>query len=255
MGKLDKKVAVITGSARGMGKQMALTFAKEGASIVLGDVLTAEMEAVAKEIKGLGQKMIAVKTDISKKGDVQKLFDTAIYSFKRIDILVNNAAILRRASVLEMTEEQWDDVVNVNLKGTFLCTQAAAKYMVGQQYGKIINISSIAGIGSPDTNRSSYSASKAAIIQLTKSCAAELGGYNINVNAIAPGAVITDLTYVGRTPEELNQFLVERKKLAFLGRLGNPQDIANVALFLASDDSSYMTGAVIVADGGQHDRM
>lgn len=256
MGKLDKRVAVVTGSGRGIGKQIALTLAREGASIVLSAISRMpEMEATVQEIKNLGQKVIAVKTDVSNKEEVKRLIDTAISTFKRIDILVNNAGMAQRASLLEMTEEQWDSVINVNLKGVFLCTQAAAKYMAEQKYGKIINIASVDGIGSVSPNRVNYGASKGGVVQFTKNCAGELGAFGINVNAIAPGLIVTDLTSTGRTPEEFKQFLEERKKLSLLGRLGNPQDIANVALFLASDDSSYITGQIIVSDGGRPDRM
>ncbi|MFC1907468.1 SDR family NAD(P)-dependent oxidoreductase [Chloroflexota bacterium] len=255
MRKLDKKVAVITGSARGIGKQIALTFASEGANIVVSDVRTEEMEATAKEIKDLGRKVINVKADVSKKEEVKKLIDTTIDNFNKVDILVNNAGITRQASLLEMTEDEWDDVLDVNLKGVFLCTQAAAKYMIEKKYGKIISIASVDGLGGTKLRAANYAASKAGVIQLTKSYARELGTYGININAIAPGLVVTDFISTGRTPKQVEQLLEERRKLALLGRLGFPQDIANVALFLASDDSSYITGQVIVSDGGRPDRM
>ncbi len=255
MGRLDKRVAVVTGSGRGIGKQIALTFAREGACIVLSDVRIPEMEATAREVKDLGQKVIAVKADVSNRREVKRLMDAAISTFKRIDILVNDAGITKHAGLLEMSEEQWDSVVDVNLKGVFLCTQAAAKYMAEQRYGKIIHIASVDGIGSVSPNRVNYGASKGGVVQFTKNCAGELGAYGINVNAIAPGLILTDLTSQGRTPEEFKQFLEERKNLSFLGRIGHPQDIANVALFLASDESSYITGQIIVSDGGRPDKM
>jgi len=245
MGKLDQKVAVITGGARGIGKQIALTLANEGADIVLGDVL--EMEAAAQELKDLGRKVITVKTDVSKKEEVKNLVDTAIDNFKKVDILVNNAGIQRHASFLQMSEENWDAVINVNLKGVFLCTQAAAKYMIERKYGKIVNIASIAGL-SAHTSPVNYGASKAGVIGLTRACARDLAPYGINVNAIAPGVVVTDLTYMREEPE---RFIEEMSKKAALGRTGSAQDIANLALFLASDESSFITGQVIASDGGR----
>ena len=250
MGKLDQKVAIITGAARGIGKQIAVTFAREGADIVIGDI--SEMEVAAQEIRNLGRKVITVKTDVSRKEEVKNLVDTAIDNFKKIDILVNNAGINRRVSLLEMSEEDWDAVLDVNLKGTFLCTQAVAKYMVSQKYGKIINIASTAGLRVVvDRGQANYTSSKAGVIQLTRACAAELGPDGINVNAIAPGVILTDIHYAKKTPAEVEQFFENVKKVTVLGRLGTPQELANVVLFLASDDSSFVTGQVIVADGGQ----
>lgn len=251
MGKLDQKVAVITGGARGIGKQIALTFAKEGADVVIGDVI--EMEDVGQEIKNMGRKVVTIKADVSKKTDVKNIFDTAIANFKRVDILVNNAGISRNASLMEMTEEDWDIVLSVNLKGVFLCTQAAAKHMIEQRYGKIINIASIAGLVGASLPWISpcYAASKAGVIRLTKSCSKDLAPYGINVNAIAPGFVLTELHYTSRSPEEAKRFREEEIKAMPMGRAGTPQDIANIALFLASEDSSLITGQIIVADAGR----
>ncbi len=249
MTKLNKKVAIITGGARGMGKQMALTFASEGADIVIGDIIG--MESTVQEVRKLGRNVIAVNTDVTKKADVQNLINTAIENFKKVDILVNNAGIMRPAKLLEMTEEDWDAVFNVNLRGVFLCTQAVAKHMIEQKYGKIINMASMAGVGSASPGQTNYATSKAGVIQLTKVCALELGPYGINVNAIAPGVVKTDILYSLKSPEEVNQFIAEREKQAALGRVGTPQDIANIALFLATEDSSFITGHVIAANGGR----
>lgn len=247
--RLEQKVAIITGGGRGIGKQIALTFASEGADIVIGDVI--DMEAVAREAKGLGARVITVKTDVSKKVEVKNLIDTAVDNFKKIDILVNDAATTQRASLLEMSEETWDKIMNVNLKGAFFCTQAAARYMIDRKYGKIINMASVAGMRGvvlhPAIN---YAVSKAGIVKLTELCARELGSYGINVNAIAPGVILTDMTRFGRTTAEFEQFVEQRGKLAALGRLGTAQEIANLALFLASDESSFITGQVIAADGG-----
>ncbi len=249
MGKLNKKVAIITGGARGMGKQIALTFASEGADIVIGDII--EMESTAQEVIKLGRSVITVRTDVTKKADVKNLTDTAIRKFKKIDILVNNAGIMRSAKLVEMREEDWDAVFNVNLKGVFLCTQAVAKHMIEQKYGKIINMASMAGVGSSSPGQTSYATSKAGVIQFTKVCALELGPSGINVNAIAPGVVKTEILYSQKSIEEVNRFISEREKQAALGRVGTPQDIANIALFLASEDSSFITGHVVAANGGR----
>jgi len=169
--------------------------------------------------------------------------------FGAIDILVNNAGIRRNASLVDMTEEDWDAVMAVNLKGVFLCTQAVARYMIEQKYGKIINISSIAGMrgmGPPN-----YCASKAGVIQLTRSTAWELGHYGINVNSIAPGCIDTDINRKYRTPEQIKEALEYNRKRAMFNKIGDTQDVANLALFLASDDSSFMCGETIVMDGGR----
>ena len=247
MGRLDKKVAVITGGARGIGKQIALTFAIEGADIVIGDMI--EMDTTAREIKSLRREVITVKADVSNKKDVKNLIDRALATFEKVDILVNNAGLTRHAPLLELTEEDWDAVMNVNLKGVFFCTQAAAKHMVQRRYGKIINMASVAGLNAVGV-AANYCVSKAGVIQLTKVCAREFGAYGINVNAIAPGVVVTDMTYA-RPQEEAKRFIEERRKLTVLGRAGTTQDIADLAVFLASDESSFITGQVIAADGGR----
>lgn len=247
--RLEHKVAVITGGARGIGRQIALTYATEGAHIVVGDII--EMEAVAREVRSLERDVITIKTDVSDKKEVKNLIDTAIDKFARVDILVNVAGITRRTSLLDMSEEDWDIVLNVNLKGVFLSTQAVANYMVERKYGKIINIAAIAGLTSIPPGATAYAPSKAGVIQLTRVCALELGPHGINVNAIAPGLVATDFIYAGRTTLEAERFIEERKKLTALGTAGTPQDIANLALFLGSDESSFITGQVIAADGGR----
>lgn len=248
MEKLARKVAVITGGARGIGKQIALTFAGEGADIVIGDII--EMETVAQDIKSLGREVITIKTDVTSKEEVQNLIHTAVNNFNKVDILVNNAGITRRASFMELTEDDWNAVLDVNLKGAFLCSQAAAEHMIKRKYGKIINIASVAGLNAVYVS-ANYCVSKAGVIQLTKVCARELGSYGINVNAIAPGVVLTDIVYYQRTQAEVERYVADREKWAALGRVGTVEDIANVALFLASDESSFMTGQVIAADGGR----
>lgn len=248
MQRLAGKVAIVTGGTRGIGKEIALTFAREGAEVVVGDIN--QVEITDSEILNLGRKIIVVQTDVTKKAQVKNLIDTAIRQFKKIDILVNDAAIVGRATLLNMTEELWDAVINVNLKGAFLCTQAAAENMIANKYGKIVNIASIGGLITSPGVGSNYSASKAGVIHFSRACARELGPYSINVNAIAPGLIITDMTYNGRTAKEAEEFIESGKKLAVLGRVGAPRDIASVALFLASDESSFITGQVIAVDGG-----
>ncbi|MBI2847696.1 MAG: glucose 1-dehydrogenase [Chloroflexi bacterium] len=252
MGRLDGKVAVITGSARGIGKQIALTFAKEGADILVEDVLVPEIEKTAQEIRDLGRKAIAVKADVSNRADVKKMIEAAIDNFKKVDILVNNAAIPSRQTLLETTDERWDRVVNVNMKGVMLTTQTVAPYMIERKYGKIVNISSIAGRGHRVLSSSSFTASKAGVIQLTMTHALELGRYGINVNCIACGPVETDFSRIGRTPEQLRAHHADLAEHSCLGRVGTKQEVANVALFLASDESSFMTAQSLTVDGGNY---
>ncbi len=249
MGRLENKVAVITGGARGIGKQIALTFAREGADIVIGDI--GEMETAAREIRELGRKAVTVKTDVTKKSEVENLIKTAIDSFKKIDILVNDAGTTRRVSVLEMAEKDWDLVMSVNLKGVFLCTQAAARHMVERKYGKIINISSASVFSSTTVSPPAYQASKAGVAQLTRACSREFGPHGINVNAIAPSLIETALSLVDSNPEKVARDSENARRLTPLGRVCVPQDIANLALFLASEESSFITGQLIAVDGGR----
>jgi 3-oxoacyl-[acyl-carrier protein] reductase len=233
-----------------MGRQIALTLANRGADIVIGDVV--DMTTAAEEIsRATGRKVITVKTDVTSKAEVQNLVDTAVAQLKRVDILVNDAGITRRALLMDMSEEDWDAVLAVNLKGVFLCTQAAAKYMIAQRYGKIINIASIAGINALLPGTANYATSKAGVIRFTAASALELGPYGINVNAIAPGTVVTEMTRTGRTPEEFEQFVETSKQRTALRRVGIPKDIANVVVFLASEESAYITGQVIPVEGGR----
>ena len=249
MGRLDGRTALVTGAARGIGRQIAVSFAAEGASIVIADL--ADAGNVISEIEALGRKAIAVKTDVSSKADVDRLVEAGIRAFGKIDVLVRSAGIIRPAGLLDMSEDAWDAVLDINLKGVFLVMQAVARHMVQENYGKIINIASTCGLNTVSGPVANYAPSKAGVIQLTKVGASELGPHGINVNAIAPGPVTTELHYEGRTPEQVEQYFEASRKAAVLGRIGSPQDIANVALFLASDESSLITGQVIAADGGK----
>ena len=250
MGRLDQRVAVITGGARGIGKEIAVCFAREGARCVIGDVI--DMTAVSEEIKNLGRDVTTVAADVSKKGDAEQLILTAIRAYDRVDILVNNAGIPARQRLLEATEEEWDSVFGVNLRGVFLCTRIAAKHMAEQAYGRIINIASIGGFrGGSARVAPGYAVSKAGVMRFTQTCAKELGPYSITVNAIAPGLVITELTHLGRSPEAFKAFVDEEISNTPLGRAGTVQDMAKLALFLASDDAAFLTGQTIALDGGR----
>ncbi len=253
--KLTGKVVIVTGSTRGIGKAIAMSFASDGAAVVVTARHIEQGHQVVDEIKNQGGTAIAFKADVANRADVHNLVKSALENFKAIHILVNNAGITRRAPLLEMTEEDWDIVLDVDLKGVFNCTQAVLGHMMEQRYGKIINISSVAGTGTSSGATADYAAAKAGVIQLTKNTAMVAGPYGINVNSIAPGLIITDFMYIGQSKEEVERFIEKRKEQVVLGRAGRPEDVASLALFLASDDSNYITGQVICCDGGRHDRM
>ncbi len=254
MGKLDQRVAIVTGGGTGIGRNVALEFAKAGADVAICSRNRANLEKTAEEIESLGRRSLAVPTDVSVVEQVRNMVKKAVDKFGRIDILVNNSGTSRRALIVDMTEDDWDDVLATNLKGAFLCTQAVVRYMMEQKYGKIINISSLSGIRNTHLACANYNASKAGIIQLTRDTAAELGPYGINTNCIAPGAVETPAIERTRTPEQVQEWKEGVRKVTPMGRIGNTQDIANLALFLASDDSSFMCGETVVMDGGRNAR-
>lgn len=243
--KLHGKVALVTGSAMGIGKEIALRLASEGANIVLFDLSNTIFDT-AKEIESLGVKTLVFKGDVANRSDVEKAVNEALMKFEKIDILVNNAGIYPFKPFLEMSEEDWDRVMNVNVKGTFYFTKAIVPVMVKNNFGRIINIASIAGtvVGFPGLTH--YSASKAAILGFTRALALELARFNITVNAIAPGPIETPGTKSGLTMESREMFV----RAIPVGRLGLPKDIAAVVAFLASEDASFITGQLIVADGG-----
>ena len=213
-----------------------------------------EADEVVNSIRQMGGKAIAVKCDVSKREEVEYMFTATINAFNKVDILVNNAGVGIVASLLETTDEIWDKHMEVNLRGVFLCTQIAARYMVDRNYGKIVNISSNSGFGIAMPGDTSYAVSKAGVIQLTKSSAFELGKHNINVNCVAPGAVDTDmLREEARSDEEYEKLLEGRRNASSLGITGTPEDIANAVLFFASDKSRYITGKILLVDGGRRD--
>lgn len=242
---LKDKVAVITGGTRGIGREIALTLARSGANIVINYRSSdKEAEEVKTLIEEYGVEALCVKGDISVMDEAKKLIDSCKKKFGRIDILINNAGITKDTLVLRMKEEDFDKVIDVNLKGTFNCSKNAAALMVRQRTGRIINLTSVIGIIG-NAGQANYAASKAGVIGLTKSLAKELGSRGITVNAIAPGFIKTDMTSV--LSEELKS---EVEKNIPLKRLGEPKDVANLVSFLCSDLSDYITGQVINVDGG-----
>jgi len=242
--ELKTKVALITGAAQGIGKAVTLVLARHGADVVVADVNIEKAQETAREVEALGRAAMAVRVDVTHLEDVEKMVEAAIQRFGKIDILVNNAGIARDKLILRMTEEDWDTVLNVNLKGTFNCTKAVIKHMSKQRSGKIVNIASVVGMmGNP--GQANYSASKAGVIGLTKTVAREFAARGINVNAIAPGYIQTPMTEV--LPEKAKE---ELKRLIPMERLGQPEDVAHAVLFLVSETSSYITGNILNVNGG-----
>ena len=244
---LEGKTALVTGASRGIGKAIALAFAKEGANIAFTDLKYDEIaQETEKEIAALGVKVKAYASNAANFTETAATVDEIVKEFGRIDVLVNNAGITKDTLLMRMTEEQWDAVINVNLKSVFNFTKAVQGVMLKQKYGSIINMSSVVGV-SGNAGQANYSASKAGIIGFTKSVAKELGSRNIRSNAIAPGFIITDMT--AKLPEDVRKEWAEKIPLK---RGGTPEDIADVCLFLASDMSKYVTGQVIHVCGGMN---
>jgi len=247
--ELKGKVAIITGARRGMGRSHALVLARAGAKVVVSDVSLEECQKVVDEIKKDGGEALSVECDVTKKEEVDDMVKTAIDKWGKVDILVNNAGICQFKPFLELTEEEWDRTLNINLKGYFLCAQAAAKEMVKQKSGVIINIASVAmgqvGVGFPTLAH--YCASKGGIVGMTETLALELAPYNIRVNAVAPGAIDTPMIASAKQDPKTMEATLSRIPLR---RVGKPEEVSNLVLFLASEQSSYMTGSTVVIDGG-----
>jgi 3-oxoacyl-[acyl-carrier protein] reductase len=239
-------VAIITGGARGIGKATAIKMVKEGASVALLDILAKDVSQTAKELQAMGGKAMGINVNVTNKAEVGKAVEQTLSQFGKVDILVNNAGLVKPALLEDVQDGDWDEVVNVNLKGTFFCTRAVLPFMKKVRYGKIINISSRASLGKEV--RTVYGATKAALIGVTRTWALELAQYNINVNAIGPGPIATEL-FTAANPMDS-----PRTKAIIAGiplrRVGQPEDVANLVSFLASDESSFITGQVIFICGG-----
>ena len=252
--RFEGKVAVVTGASRGIGRAIVLAMAREGCNLlVVYEKNEEKAEEVVRIARESGVRAVAARCDVSSRKDVENIFKTATQEFGKVDILVSNAGIDLGGRLMDTTDEVWDRTLNVNLKGVFLCTQVAARYMIPRRYGKIVNISSNSGFGIAVSEEAAYAASKAGVIQLTKTAAFELGEYGINVNCVAPGAVNTEMLKGKKTDQEYAQFIEARKKITSLGIIGKPEEIANVVLFFASDESRFVTGKTLLVDGGRRD--
>ena len=241
------RTAVVTGGSRGIGRAVCVQLARQGCHVVVnychGEAAAAETAALCKE---LGVEAVTVQADVSTAEGCKKLFEEAVNAFGRVDILVNNAGVTRDNLILRLSEEDFDTVLNANLKGAFLCCKEAARRMVRQRYGRIVNLSSVVGLRG-NAGQTNYSASKAGLIGLTKSAAKELAGRNVTVNAVAPGFVETDMT--ASLPDDVRAAYIDAIPLK---RLGTPQDIADAVAFLASPGAGYITGQVIAVNGGMY---
>ncbi|MSQ27583.1 MAG: glucose 1-dehydrogenase [Dehalococcoidia bacterium] len=250
MGRFDGRVALITGAARGIGAASARQLAGEGAAVVITDMDAGPAEEVAQDVRSSGGKALAVACDVSSREQVFAAVDRGVAEFGRLDIMVSNAGITRDNMLYKMTDDDWDAVINTHLRGSFLAAQAAQKPMVGQRYGKIILMSSLSALGM--RGQTNYSTAKAGLQGMARTLAIELGQFNINVNAIAPGYIETRMTRdtaarMGLTWEQLAEQWV---KLVPLRRIGTPEDIAKVVAFLASDEAGFITGETIYVSGG-----
>lgn len=245
MKELSGRIAVVTGGSRGIGKAIALELAENGANVVINYSKDSKgAQEVAENIRNKGIDCLTIKANVSFASEVENMVETIIERYGRIDILVNNAGITRDSLLARMKEKDWDDVIDINLKGVYNCTKSVVKIMMKQRWGRVVNISSVVGItGNP--GQTNYSAAKAGIIGFTKSCARELASRGITVNAVAPGFIRTDMTDKLR-----NEIKKELESKIPVGRLGKPEDVAHTVLFLVSSKADYITGQVINVDGG-----
>ncbi len=245
MGRFEGKAAIVTGASRGIGREIALLLAKEGAKIAVNySGSQAKAEEVVELILAEGGEAFAVQADVSNAESVKSMVEQTLEHFGSIDLLVNNAGITKDNLLMRMKEEEWDDVININLKGVFLCSKGVTRQMMRQRSGKIVNVASIVGV-SGNPGQANYVAAKAGVIGFTKTAAKELASRNITVNAVAPGFITTDMTDA-LTEDVKSQMLTAIP----LGKLGSPQDVARTVLFLLSEDAAYITGQTIHVDGG-----
>lgn len=242
--RLKDKIALITGGGSGIGKETALKFAKEGARLVICDLNLDAINETVEELENLGATVKGYKVDVTNRKEVEDLIENVIDEFSRIDILVNNAGITQDATLAKMTEEQFDNVINVNLKGVFNCGQIVARYMSEQGSGVILNAASVVGLYG-NFGQTNYAATKSGVIGMTKSWSKELGRKGIRVNAVAPGFILTPMT--DKMPEKVLNIMKDKSPLK---KLGMPEDIANAYAFLASDEAKFITGTVLSVDGG-----
>jgi NAD(P)-dependent dehydrogenase (short-subunit alcohol dehydrogenase family) len=242
--RLKGRKAIVTGAGQGIGRSIALKLAQEGADVVIAEMNLNTGTQTTKEVEALGRKALFISVDVANQKQVQDMVDQVLKAWKRIDILVNNAGFDRPGSLLKVREEDWDAVIGVHLKGTLNCIQAVAPHMIENNYGKIVNLSSVWGKRGA-VSEISYSSAKAGIIGLTKSMARELGRYQINVNAILPGLILTPT--IAKMAEKYQNMIIENTPLK---RMGKPEEVANVAAFLVSDEASFVTGAMVEVSGG-----
>jgi 3-oxoacyl-[acyl-carrier protein] reductase len=242
---LMNKVSIVTGGAQGLGKAIALELARKGSHLVVGDVNLEAAQRVTEEVHALGRRALALRVDVSNARDVNEMADRVVKEFGRIDILVNNAGICQVISIEEMTEEDWDRVMNVNLKGVFLSSRAVMGVMKKQRSGRIVNMGSVAGKVGGIATGANYSVSKAGVICFTKALARELAPYGVTVNAVAPGVIETDMTR-GITQGDFTDYL----KAIPLGTIGSAEDVSHAVAFLVSDEARYITGEILDVNGG-----
>ena len=250
MGRLEGRVAFVTGAGRGIGAATALRMGEEGARVALADLDTEGCQQVAAELSEIGSEGLVLSCNVADSAMVESAIDKAVSHFGRLDILVNNAGVLRDNLLFKMSEDDWDTVMNVHLKGAFLCTRAAQKYMVEQKYGRIVSLSSTSALG--NRGQANYSSAKAGLQGFTRSLAVELGQFGITVNAIAPGFIDTEMTRSTARRQGLNpdDVIANASKTIPVRRVGQPRDIANVICFLASEEAGFVSGQIIYVAGG-----